>query len=369
MLFHTRTEPEGMSPPFKLNVTELTRFLQERDENKYKHFLFCPGEDEQGQMQGPAQIYEQKDEYFFEPFSWRTTRNSYLFLQAEGAFDAGAETGEWKFYNADKKLTEKTAYHQGRKNGLSQIFKDGRDLPSEKGEYKDDEKEGVWETYYSDGKLQSRKTFVGGVENGPYKFFQQDGETLIREGQYEKGKPVGNWFWYDEDGQTPLEIEGYSGDGESSVESYYPGSLKLKQIMQKKDGKAHGACQGYREDETLESEIDYVDGYGVAKFFAADGKTLEKKGKCKYNEDQKHVFYNSVNVYAADGKLKGFEAWPYGYLEKGGAKLLNASLIQMQFADSAYELFRIKPKRSIEDLNRAQLLEMHKRHSKYEFVA
>ena len=57
-------------------------------------------------------------------------------------------------------ICERTYYKDGKKNGLSQIFRNGR-LVAE-GEYKDEKYEGVWTIYDDEGKVEKMKKYENG---------------------------------------------------------------------------------------------------------------------------------------------------------------------------------------------------------------
>jgi antitoxin component YwqK of YwqJK toxin-antitoxin module len=82
-------------------------------------------------------------------------------------------------------LKKKTAFKNGRKNGLEELFHQDGKLAS-RIRYKDGVKDGPLETYWPSGQLYTRVSYIAGKESGLYERFYSNGQLMIRQ-NYEDG--------------------------------------------------------------------------------------------------------------------------------------------------------------------------------------
>ena len=82
-------------------------------------------------------------------------------------------------------LKKKTAFKNGRKNGLEELFHQDGKLAS-RIRYKDGVKDGPLEAYWPSGQLYTRVSYIAGKESGLYERFYSNGQLMIRQ-NYEDG--------------------------------------------------------------------------------------------------------------------------------------------------------------------------------------
>ena len=138
-------------------------------------------------------------------------------LIAEGQYDRGYRTGEWKLFHEDGSLESE-------------------------GSYLEDERHGPWKTYFASGAVRSEGKYERGFKSGRWSFWDEEGKKDKRNsGKYEiardrlddggsttsaekSGKKHGRWIRRDANGAI-LE-EGYFTTDKRSGEwvKYWPGT-------------------------------------------------------------------------------------------------------------------------------------------------
>ncbi len=90
-------------------------------------------------------------------------------LRAEGKYDNGRQTGEWKYFHQNGKLEQSGKFN---KNGKP---------------------EGSWKWYYETGKLLKEELYRGGLRDGMSTEYDENCK-IIEEGEYLHGLEEGSWF-------------------------------------------------------------------------------------------------------------------------------------------------------------------------------
>lgn len=132
----------------------------------------------------------------------------------EGKIVNGKLDDEWRFYDLDGFMTDKTVYIDGKKQGKSV-------------------------SYYENGKIKNESNFVDNETDGYYKEYYKNG-NIKREGPYVSDKQLGVWNEYYFDGKLKTinyfkndEIDGwqeyYAVNGKLDAEEFYElGYLKRR---------------------------------------------------------------------------------------------------------------------------------------------
>lgn len=112
-------------------------------------------------------------------------------------------SGNWEFYNEDKRLTSKGMYKEGKPDGLWESWDENGDLQS-KTEY-NLEDEYALRTFYQNGRKSS--TVEMKLLDGSWEFygtltFYHDNGRKQSEGQYRYGKRRGTWTYWNELGRN-----------------------------------------------------------------------------------------------------------------------------------------------------------------------
>lgn len=114
-------------------------------------------------------------------------------LMREEYYKKGKENGEIKEYNRNGEIIVEGNYVSGIKEGTWFI---NYGFHTEKGNYKDNNKDGEWVYFYKNGILYFKGSFVDGLENGTHLYYYKNGK--IKEKQYYNfGRKEKNWEYYD----------------------------------------------------------------------------------------------------------------------------------------------------------------------------
>ncbi|HSJ67102.1 MAG TPA: toxin-antitoxin system YwqK family antitoxin [Anditalea sp.] len=168
-------------------------------------------------------------------------------ISARGAIKDSIFDGMWKFFHENGQLAAEHLYNKGEKKVLNTFDPKGSPLVI-KGN-------GIHQSYYSSGALMEEGSYKDGVQEGSWKiFYDNDNYTLMDQTDYVDGKEEGKSFKYNYYGQ--LEVSGEFQDGQRS-----------------------GTWSWYNNDESLSSQVRYVNGKkeGEQVFYKESSDFLLKK--------------------------------------------------------------------------------------------
>lgn len=110
-------------------------------------------------------------------------------IMAEGKYEDGLRSGEFRFYRADGALWMLQTYERGLLHGTHTVWHAGGTVEST-GEFRRGKRSGLWIWYHEDGIKSSTATFVDGRKQGRQLHWDEFG-TLVLEEEYENGELVG----------------------------------------------------------------------------------------------------------------------------------------------------------------------------------
>lgn len=146
--------------------------------------------------------------------------------EQKGKYKKGEPTGFWKWTYSNGITQREEYYRKGKREGASveydttgEIIAQGEyiyDLHegdwyykyndySEKGSYRDGQKEGVWKQWYGDDQLRFEGEYINGYEEGKHKYFYPN-RRIKMEGKYKSGRRIGTWKKYSLEGLVTMEI-------------------------------------------------------------------------------------------------------------------------------------------------------------------
>jgi uncharacterized protein len=187
-------------------------------------------------------------------------------VRAEGIYDNGKQTGEWKFYHSNGKLEQTGKFNkQGKPEGTWKWYFDTGQLLKEEN-YHIGLRDGLSTQYDEAGKIIEEGEFVNGNEDGPW--FEQIGDTYTR-GTYRDGLRNGMWYCYylDVNGEKTDSLlnfkGGYIEDNPDGKHIYYWENGKVKDEGIYIMGKKEGDWFKYNFDGTLFMIITYKQGIEI----------------------------------------------------------------------------------------------------------
>lgn len=187
-------------------------------------------------------------------------------VKAEGNYDNGKQTGNWKYYHSNGKLEQTGKFNnQGKPEGTWRWFFDSGQLLKEEN-YFNGLKDGNSTEYNETGKIIEQGEFVNGSEEGPW--IEQIGDSFIR-GRYRDGLRNGMWYYYNLDisgdkTDSLLRFKGnYIEDNPDGKQVYYWENGKVKDEGIYIMGKREGDWLKYNFDGTLFMIITYREGVEI----------------------------------------------------------------------------------------------------------
>ncbi len=185
----------------------------------------------------------------------------------------GKRTGVWKKYYNNNRLRYQGQFEAGIETG---VFKFYSALNSEH--------------------PVAIKTYDKQSSIVKVKFFSVEG-VLESEGDMKNKERFGKWLYYHEDGKIIIAEENYLDGLLNGVSKTFYKNGNITEIMHYKMGKLHGLVKRYALEGGLLDDLIYVDGKlnGLAKYYNAKGKIIytgiykndEKVGKWEYFENGK----------------------------------------------------------------------------------
>lgn len=147
----------------------------------------------------------------------------------EGEYEKGLKTGTWTQWSQTGKKVESTAFMNGKKSGMSQVWSPNSGNLIYEGTYKNGKPVGTHRKWYDDGKKLSEAIFsfdgddsvldethwhvngnkkaqyhyVNGQHDGLYQRWFMDGKPQ-ESGRYENGKRVGEWKRWNNKGEETV---------------------------------------------------------------------------------------------------------------------------------------------------------------------
>ncbi|MDP1621786.1 MAG: hypothetical protein Q8M08_05550 [Bacteroidales bacterium] len=175
-------------------------------------------------------------------------------LKAEGNYNNGKQTGEWKYYHANGNIEQTGKFNKlGKLDGPWRWYFDNGLLSKEEN-YRNGLKDGMFTEYDETGKIITAGEFVDGNEDGPW--FELTGDFYIR-GTYRDGLRNGMWynFYLDRhEGKTDSLYHfkgGFIEDNPNGKHSYYWENGKIKDEGNYVNGRKEGDWYKYNFDGTL----------------------------------------------------------------------------------------------------------------------
>lgn len=184
-------------------------------------------------------------------------------LRAEGNYDNGKQTGEWKYYHADGRVEQTGKFSkQGKYEGTWKWYFDNSRLLKEEN-YRNGLRDGLSTEYDETGKVIEEGEFVDGNEDGPW--FELIGDCFIR-GTYRDGLRNGMWrnFYLDRNEDKTDSLCYFKGafieDNPDGKHTYYWENGKVKDEGFYVMGKKEGEWYKYNFDGTLFMIITFRQG-------------------------------------------------------------------------------------------------------------
>ena len=187
-------------------------------------------------------------------------------LKAEGNYENGKQTGEWKYYHQNGKIEQTGKFSkQGKPEGTWKWYFETGSLLKEE-HYHNGLRDGLSTEYDETGKVIEEGEFLAGNEDGPW--FEQIGDSYIR-GTYRDGLRNGMWYNYylDVNGSKTDSILSFRGgfveDNPNGKHIYYWENGKIKDEGSYVMGKKEGDWLKYNFDGTLFMVITFREGVEI----------------------------------------------------------------------------------------------------------
>ena len=184
-------------------------------------------------------------------------------LKAEGNYDNGKQTGEWKYYHANGKIEQVGKFNkQGKFEGTWKWYFDNGQLLKEES-YRNGLRDGMSTEYDETGTVVTEGEYVNGEEDGPW--FELTGDTYMH-GTYRDGLRNGMWynFYLDRSGEKTDSLcyfkGGFIDDNPNGKHTYYWENGKVKDEGSYVNGRKEGDWYKYNFDGTLFMIITYKQG-------------------------------------------------------------------------------------------------------------
>ncbi len=128
--------------------------------------------------------------------------------KAEGQYEHGRLTGQWRSWYENGQLQVETTYSDGLQEGPYKKWFENGQLGQE-GNYRKGKKERLWVFYDAEGQKREEGSFAGGLKTGAWHSWHGNGK-LASKGSYENGSPTGIWTTWHYNGQKAGEgrVEG-----------------------------------------------------------------------------------------------------------------------------------------------------------------
>jgi antitoxin component YwqK of YwqJK toxin-antitoxin module len=198
----------------------------------------------------------------------------------EGKIVEGKAEGEWKYYDKNGSLTEKTTFTNGLRQGKSLKF-------------------------YETGKVKTEMFYVDDELEGYYKEFYKNGNTK-REGVYAKDKFHGEWKYYYPDGKLK-EIDFYKDDEYDGWQEYYAINGKLESEEYYELGYVKNRII-YDSLGNIFQDIQFNKGTGLYDLKFKNGKT-----NFKYNRENDFI-QGAATAYYPNGQIRVTQNYLDGFL-------------------------------------------------------
>jgi antitoxin component YwqK of YwqJK toxin-antitoxin module len=132
-------------------------------------------------------------------------------IASHGMYKNQLKEGKWSFYSdrSEGILIYEEEYVDNLKNGLSVTYYPDK-TPAEKIYYSKDRKTGEWTQYYPNGKIFLRANYIDDQLQGKFEVFYKNGNHLYS-GQYKDDARNGTWYRYKQDGTLQTKIDYVNG--------------------------------------------------------------------------------------------------------------------------------------------------------------
>ena len=134
--------------------------------------------------------------------------------KSEGLFVNGREWGEWKFWDTQGRITEKSDFKSGQRDGHVVIYYDNGKEQHD-GWIKQGKQDSTMQSFYRTGQLMEAGNYVGDAKRGPWNYYYPDGRKMLTE-QCDKDVCLSIDAWDRDSVQTLVK-------GEGVIRTYYPG--------------------------------------------------------------------------------------------------------------------------------------------------
>jgi antitoxin component YwqK of YwqJK toxin-antitoxin module len=185
---------------------------------------------------------------------------------------------------AQEKINQLDA--QGRRTGVWKKYYDNKNIRYE-GQFDAGKETGVFK-YYAE--LNSEhpmllKTYTEGSDNAKVSYFYEGGK-LQSEGAMNGKNRIGKWTYYNTDGKTIISEENYENGLLHGTATTYFGPGKITEVLTFKNGLLHGNVLRYSSEGILLDDLQYENDklHGPAKYYNVAGKLIRKGN---YENDQK----------------------------------------------------------------------------------
>lgn len=199
----------------------------------------------------------------------------------EGKITDSKTEGDWKYYDKNGSLTEKTTFKDGLRQGKStRFFETGK--PRSEIFYVDNEYEGYYKEFYKNGNIKREGVYAKDKFHGEWKYYYPDGK--LEEVYFYNDDELDGWQEY------------YASNGKLDAEEYYElGYLKNRII--------------YDSLGNIFQEINFDRGTGVHDLKFKNGKT-----NFKYNREN-DLIQGLATSYFPNGQVRVTQNYVDGLLD------------------------------------------------------
>lgn len=145
---------------------------------------------------------------------------------AEGQFDMGLHTGQWKYWHPNGQLCKTVEFKAGKPHGS-------------------------WEIFRADGTLEASKSYENGLRSGKWSSYFEDGKQPKVEMEYVDGMIEGERFTYYSSGQVRQKITFVENQMHGPVVNWDEDGSKLSEMTFEK-GQLSGKPKYFRDAENSE---------------------------------------------------------------------------------------------------------------------
>ena len=188
----------------------------------------------------------------------RTLDKNHVLL-AEAYYSSGKLHGPSCFYYSNGRLSCRSVFIDGKREGTMKIFDEMGNIRALKG-FKDGLEEGLHTYFYLGGKLKSELPYVKGLLEGSVQLYYSNG-ALMRKVTYHKGKKQGFDILYNAAGKSMLQAEYRHDIPLGTARLWHENGQLAKEIVYFAPGEIYKVKRWDKAGQLIphESKVDYFD--------------------------------------------------------------------------------------------------------------